>query len=170
MSNRRKVEIYTSFLRLSGELEGPAQERLTDLVSVPGPCLELHDAAVEPVTEHHLRLGQGVQRLSVVKASISLVCPRDVVEEATRHQEAWREKERVHVHLNTQAFSMLCEVHLEPGTGLEDHLCGNGGGFVPVTNLSALWLSGPGEPRAVQRGFGLVNSAYLVGFAPAPPR
>ncbi|HVS41955.1 MAG TPA: hypothetical protein VMU20_06750 [Candidatus Dormibacteraeota bacterium] len=170
MSNRRRVEIYTSFLRLSGELEGLADERLTDLVSVPGPCLELCNAAVEPVTEHHLRLGQGVERLSVVKASISLVCPRDVVEEAARHREAWREKERVSVQLNSQAFSMVCEVHLEPGGELEDHLCGNGVGFVPVTNLSALWLSGPGEPRAVQRGFGLVNSAYLVGFAPAPPR
>jgi hypothetical protein len=170
MTHWRRVEIYTSFLRLSGELEGPAEERLTDLVAVPGPCLELRDAAVEPVTEHHLRIGRGVQRLSVVKASISLVCPRDQVGETARHREAWREKERVPVQLNSQAFSMLCEVHVEPGGSLEDHLCANGGGFFPVTNLSALWLSGPSEPRAVQRGFALVNSAYLVGFAPAPPR
>jgi hypothetical protein len=170
MSDWRRVEIYTAFLRMSGELEGPAEERLTDIVSVPDLCLELRDATVEPVTEHRLRLGQGMERLSVVKSSISLVCPRDVVAEAARHREAWREKERVPVQLNSQAFSMLCEVHLEPGCGLEDHLCGDGGGFVPVTNLSALWLSGPGEPRAVQRGFALVNSAYLVGFAPAPPR
>ena len=169
MSHWRRVEIYTSFLRLSGELEGSADGRLTDLVAASSPCLELRDAAVEPVTEHHLQLGQGLQVLSVVKAAISLVCPRDQVGETARHREAWREKERVPVQLNTQAFSMLCEVHLEPGTGLEDHLCADGGGFFPVTALSALWLTGP-EPRAVQRGFALVNSAHLVGFAPAPPR
>jgi hypothetical protein len=170
MSQWRRLEIYTAFIRLSGELEGALDERLTDLVAAPGRCLELRDAAVEPVTEHHLRLGAGVPRLSVVKSSISLICPRDQVGETARHRDAWREKERVRVQLNAEAFSMLCEVHLEPGTALEDHLCGNGGGFVPVTNLSALWLSGPGEPRAVQRGFALVNSAYVVGFSPAPPR
>ncbi|MGH7749003.1 MAG: hypothetical protein ACREQ5_30195, partial [Candidatus Dormibacteria bacterium] len=108
--------------------------------------------------------------LSVVKSAISLVCPRDQVGETARLREAWREKQRVAVQLNSQAFSMLCEVHLEPGVALEEHLCGAGMTLLPVTNFSALWLSGGGEPRAVQRGFALVNCADLVSFAPAPPR
>jgi hypothetical protein len=169
MSRWRRVEIYTTFLKLTGEIAGPADERLTDLVAGPGPVLELRDAAVEPVSEHHV-LTRGVERLSVVKAAISLVSPSDQVGETARHREAWREKARVAVQLNAQAFSMLCEVHLEPGAALEDHLCSTGTALVPVTNLSALWLSTPGEPRAVQRGFALVNCAYLVSFAPAPPR
>jgi hypothetical protein len=169
MSRWRRVEIYTTFLKLTGEVEGSPDERLTDLVAGPGPVVELCDAAVEPLTEHHL-LTRGVQRLSVVKAAISLVCPSDQVGETARHREAWREKQRVSVQLNSQAFSMLGEVHLEPGATLEEHLCSTDTALVPVTNLSALWLSAPGEPRAVQRGFALINCAHLVSFAPAPPR
>jgi hypothetical protein len=170
MSHWRRVEVYTTFLRLSGEVEGSADQRLTELVAGPGPVLELRDAAVEPVTEHHLQLSRDVQRLSVVKTAISLLCPRDQVGETARHREAWREKQRVAVQLNSEAFSMLGEVHLEPGAALEEHLGSAGTTLVPVTNLSALWLSAPGEPRAVQRGFALVNCAHLVSFAPAPPR
>jgi len=51
MSRWRRVEIYTSFLRLSGELEGPVEERLTsgqelELV-VPRDKLLLFDAETE---------------------------------------------------------------------------------------------------------------------------
>lgn len=169
MSQWRRVEVYTTFLKLSGDLEGPADERLSDLVTAPGPVLELRDAVVEPFAEPHLQRGR-VPMLSVMKSAISLVCPRDQVAETARLRDAWREKNRVSVQLTAQAFSMLCEVHLEPGVGLEDHLCGSGGQLVPVTNFSALWQAGGAEPRAVQRGFALVNCAWLVSFAPAPPR
>lgn len=169
MSHGRGVEVYTSFLKLSGALDGPAEERLTDLVAGAGSVLDLYDASVEPATEHHLPLSRGQSRLSVVKASIILVCPRDPVGETARHREAWREKQKMTVQLNAQAFSMLGEVHLEPGDSLEDHLCGQETFFVPVTGVSALWLAGA-EPRAVQRGFALLNRAALVSFAPAPAR
>ncbi len=166
MSQWRRVEIYTTFLKLTGELEGAAERRLTDLVAAPGPVLELRAAAVEAAIDHQRRMGDDVQRISVVKTAISLVCPRDQVGQAARHREAWREKERVAVQLNAQAFSMRGEVHLEPGASLDDHLSGEGASFVPVTNLSALWLAGGGEPRAVQRGFAVLNCATLVSFAP----
>ncbi|HEY2703065.1 MAG TPA: hypothetical protein VGL20_05180 [Candidatus Dormibacteraeota bacterium] len=165
MSQWHRVEIYTTFLKLTGELEGAAERRLTDLVAAPGPVLDLRGAVVEAATDHQHRVDDG-QRLSVVKSAISLVCPRDQVGQAARHREAWREKQRVAVRLNAQAFSMRGEVHLEPGVTLDHHLSGEAGPFVPVTNLSALWLSG-GEPRAVQRGFAVLNCAALVSFAPA---
>ncbi len=167
MGEWHRVEIYTTFLKLTGELEGAADRRLTDLVGAPGPALELRGATVEHATEPRPRLGGGGERLSVVKAAISLVCPRDQVGQAARHREGWREKERVRVQLNAEAFSMLGEVHVEPGHSLGDHLCGELAGFLPVTNLSALWLAGGGEPRAVQRGFALLNCATLVSFGPA---
>ncbi len=166
MSQWHRVEIYTTFLKLSGELEGAAERRLTDLVAAPGPVLDLRAAVVEAAIDHQHRVGDDGQRLSVVKSAISLVCPRDQVGQAARHREAWREKERVAVRLNAQAFSMRGEVHLEPGVSLDDHLSGETAPFVPVTNLAALWLSG-GEPRAVQRGFAVLNCAALVSFAPA---
>jgi hypothetical protein len=166
MSEWRWVEIYTTFLKITGELEGAADRRLTDLVAGPDPMLDLRAAAVEAVTDHQHRLGADAQRLTVVKAAISLVCPRDQVGEAARDREGPGEKRRVAVQLSAQAFSMRGEVHLEPGVSLHDHLCGEGAGFVPVTGLSALWLAGAGEPRAVQRGFALLNRATLVSFAP----
>ena len=169
MSQWRQVEVYTTFLKLSGEVEGSPDERLSDLVTGPGLVLELRGAAVEPVAEH-LQFGRGVPILSVMKSAITLICPRDQVGEFSRHRDVWREKQRVPVQLNSEAFTMICEVHLEPGVGLEEHLCGARSTLVPVTGFSALWLAGGGEPQAVQRGFALVNCAYLVSFAPAPPR
>ena len=166
MSDWRWVEIYTTFLKITGELEGAPDRRLTDLVAGPGPVLGLRAAAVEAATDHQHRLGGDGQRLTVVKAAISLVCPRDQVGEAARDREGRREKQRVPVQLNAEAFSMRGEVHLEPGVSLDDHLGGEGAGFIPVTDLSALWLAGAGEPRAVQRGFALLNCATLVSFAP----
>ncbi|HEV7466351.1 MAG TPA: hypothetical protein VGP96_08615 [Candidatus Dormibacteraeota bacterium] len=166
MSEWRWVEIYTTFLRITGELEGPADRRLTDLVAGPGPVLDLRAAAVEAATDPQHRLGEDGLRLTVVKAEISLVCPRDQVGEAARDREGGREKQPVAVQLSAQAFSMRGDVHLEPGVSLDDHLCREGAGFIPVTGLSALWLAGAGEPRAVQRGFALLNCATLVSFAP----
>jgi hypothetical protein len=167
MSHWSRVEVYSTFLKLTGDLDWPPEVRLSDLVA-DSDVIELRDPAVEPATEHHLRLNRGEQRLTVVKAAISLLCPRDQVGETARHREAWRRKQRVPVLLNAQAFSMVCDVHLEPGASLDDHLCDRTA-FVPVTNLSALWLSGAGEPRAVQRGFALLNCGVLVSFAAAPP-
>ncbi|HEX3606689.1 MAG TPA: hypothetical protein VH134_12250 [Candidatus Dormibacteraeota bacterium] len=172
MSQWRRVELYTTFLRLSGELEGPAEQRLTDLVAECGPVLELRGAVVDPALDNARALiaADGERRLSAVRSAITLVCPRDQAGETARHREGWTEKLRLPVQLHASAFSMLGEVHLEPGAGLAELLCDGDAGFVPVTNFSALWFAGAGEPRAVQRGFALVNCAHLVGFGPAPPR
>jgi hypothetical protein len=77
----------------------------------------------------------------------------------------WREKEAQAAAINTSAFSIVCDVHLERRRSLEQHLERAMGDFLPVTNVSALWIAAGQETHAVQRPFALLNPAAILSFS-----
>ena len=65
--------------------------------------------------------------------------------------------------INTSAISLVGDVHLSPGNDLQDHLERHPGDFLPVTNLSALWITAiTNETHAVQSAFALLNPASIL--------
>jgi hypothetical protein len=78
------------------------------------------------------------------------------------------------VALNTIAFSMVCDVHLEPQVSLHAHLQRYQREFLPVTRMSAVAVASlmglaPGaQPMSLQRDFALVNPRNIVSFSVRP--
>jgi len=86
----------------------------------------------------------------------------------------WREKVRHQVVLNTTAFSMVCDVHLEPRVSLITHLQRYDREFLPVTRMAAVAVASmmalaPGaQPQTLRRDFALVNPRNIVSFSVRP--
>jgi hypothetical protein len=92
-------------------------------------------------------------------------------EQAGQNRMMWREKVRHQVVLNTTAFSMATDVHLEPRISLLTHLQRSQRDFLPVTRVSAVLvasLTGIAEgtpPQTMERAFALVNPRHIVSFS-----
>jgi len=166
MSDWCELEIYSAFMRMTGQLELVGHERLTDTVNRFGDFLHLRNSRVEPLSVNHPILSRLEPRTTVAKAALVLICPAG---DAERHGSAamWREREAQAVSINTVSFSLVADVHLEPRRSLQDQLERFRGDFIPVTNVSALWVAALGsETHTVQRPFGLLNPAAILSFAP----
>jgi len=102
--------------------------------------------------------------LTVAKSGVVLICPLD--DAGDGNQALWREKAVHPASINTQAFSMVGDLHMEPRHTLQDHLERFPGDFIPVTNLSALWVTAISSgTHAVQRPFALLNPAAILSFS-----
>ncbi|MBV8300705.1 MAG: hypothetical protein JOY68_02140, partial [Candidatus Dormibacteraeota bacterium] len=78
----------------------------------------------------------------------------------------WRETTPYAAAINTAAFSLVGDVHLAPGQNLQDHLERHPGDFLPITNLSALWITTiTTETQALQRPIALLNPSAILSFA-----
>lgn len=165
MSNWSKVEVYATFIRLSGEIEIVRPDRLSDAVNRFGQFIELRNAKAEPMSVNYPVLSRKEEKMTIAKASVILIAPEDGNEES--NSPMWRAKVSQPVAINTQAFSLLGDVHLEPRHSLQDHLERFPGDFIPVTNLSALWVTAiSDETHSIQRPFALINPASILSFAP----
>lgn len=163
MSGWRRVEIYGTFVRITGEVELAASDRFSDTVNRVGAFLHLRGARSEPLSVNYPVLSRAEPLVAVSKAAIILVCPLDEPREG--NPAMWRETVMLPAAFNTAAFTMVGDVHLAPGQNLEDHLQRHPGDFLPVTNVSALWITSiGGEPQALQRPFALVNPAMMLSF------
>lgn len=163
MSGWRRVEIYGTFVRITGEVELAASDRFSDTVNRVGAFLHLRGARSEPLSVNYPVLSRAEPLVAVSKAAIILVCPLDEPREG--NPAMWRETVMLPAAFNTAAFTMVGDVHLAPGQNLEDHLQRHPGDFLPVTNVSALWITSiGGEPQALQRPFALVNPATMLSF------
>ncbi len=164
VTGRREVEIYGAFMKVSGALEIYGAERLSDTVNRFGSFIHLRNASTEPLASHYPVLGRLEDRATITKAAVILICPRD--QEAEGTSAMWRERVAHPASINTAAFSMVGDVHLEPSHSLEDHLERNPGDFLPITNMSALWVASPdGETHALQRPFALLNPTAILSFS-----
>ncbi|MBV8444503.1 MAG: hypothetical protein JOZ92_01155, partial [Candidatus Dormibacteraeota bacterium] len=68
--------------------------------------------------------------------------------------------------INTAAFSLVGDVYLAPGHNLQDHLERHPGDFLPITNLSALWITTiTSQTQALQRPIALLNPSAILSFA-----
>jgi hypothetical protein len=163
MSGWRRVEVYGTFVRVTGEVELAASDRFSDTVNRVGAFLHLRGARSEPLSVNYPVLSRAEPLVAVSKAAIILVCPLD--EPRAGNPAMWRETVMLPAAFNTAAFTMVGDVHLAPGQNLEDHLQRHPGDFLPVTNVSALWITSiGGEPQALQRPFALVNPATMLSF------
>jgi hypothetical protein len=165
----RAVEVYGECMSISGEIEVLPPQRLSDAVNHLGDYFELRAACAEPLSVNVPVLSKRSEHATVAKAAIVLLCPRDplVLDDDQRGFAGLRrEKQRVPMAITTGAISMIADVHLEPRHTLRDHLERYRGDFLPLTNLSALWVgSAAAETLALQRGFALLNPASILTFA-----
>lgn len=163
MTGWRRVEIYGTFVRVTGEVELAGAERFSDTVNRVGAFLHLRGARSEPLSVNYPVLSRAEPLVAVSKAAVILLCPLDDAREG--NPAMWRETVPCAAAFNTAAFTMVGDVHLSPGQNLEDHLERHPGDFLPVTNVSALWITSiGGEPQALQRPFALVNPATMLSF------
>ncbi|MBJ7608441.1 MAG: hypothetical protein JF887_03280 [Candidatus Dormibacteraeota bacterium] len=164
MSDWRTLEIYSTFLKVTGELEIVRPDRVSDAVNRFGEYLQLRRGRAEPISVSHPLLSRSEPMMAVAKAATSLICP---VDDGTDGNPAlWREKMATPAVINTQAFSMIGDVHLEPRHSLRDHLERFPGDFIPISNISALWITSmSAETHTVQRSFALLNPAAMLTFA-----
>jgi hypothetical protein len=164
VSDWRTLEIYATFIKVTGELEIVRPDRLIDAVNRFGDYLQLRNGRAEPMSLSYPILSRTEPRMTVAKSAASLVCPLD--DGGDGNPAMWREKVAQPVAVNTQAFSMICDVHLEPRHSLQDHLERFPGDFIPVTNVSAVWITAISSgTHAIQRQFALLNPAAILSFA-----
>lgn len=164
MNDWRTIEIYSTFLRLTGEFEIVRPDRVSDAVNRFGDYLNLRDARAEPMSARYPSLSHGEPRVTVAKSAGVLVCP--IGDGGDGNPALWREKVVTQASINTEAFSMIGDVHLDPRHSLQDHLERYPGDFIALTNVSALWIIAmTSETHTVQRSFALLNPAAILSFA-----
>ncbi len=164
MSGWREVEVYGTFIRLTGELEVIGAERLSDSINRFGAFLQVRNSRAEPLSTNYPVLSRLEPRVTIAKSGVILVCPLEDVPDG--NSAMWRETVPYAASINTSAISLVGDVHLSPGNDLQDHLERHPGDFLPVTNLSALWITAvTNETHAVQRAFALLNPASILSFS-----
>lgn len=164
MSDWRTLEIYATFIKVTGEVEIVRPDRLIDTVNRFGDYLQVRNGRSEPLSGDHPVLNRSEPRVTVAKAAVVLICPLD--DAGDGNPAMWREKVAQPAAITTQAFTMIGDVHLEPRHSLQDHLERFPGDFIPVTNLSALWITDlASRTNAVQRPFALLNPASILSFS-----
>jgi hypothetical protein len=164
VSDWRTLEIYATFIQVTGELEIVRPDRVSDAVNRFGDYLRLRNGWAEPLSVSYPILSRTEPLLTVAKSGVVLICPLDDGGDGNRA--LWREKAVHPASINTQAFSMVGDLHMEPRHTLQDHLERFPGDFIPVTNLSALWVTAISSgTHAVQRPFALLNPAAILSFS-----
>jgi hypothetical protein len=165
MDEWRKVEIYGNFMKVGGEFLVSPPDRMSDSVNRIGGFLKLRNASVEPMSVNYPVISQTEPKTTIAKQAVILICPVSDHQE-TRNDQMWRHKLVQAVAINTHSFSMVGDVHLEPRMSLQDQIERTMGDFLPITNLSALWIATAGsETHSLQRPFALLNPASILSFA-----
>jgi hypothetical protein len=160
-----EVEVYATYMKLTGEIEVPGSQRLSDVVNGGERYLSLRDTRAEPLSVNYPVLSRVEPQTAIAKSAVILLCP---LEEGERERipGAHRTKVSHQAVFNSVAFSLVGDVHLEPGQTLQEQLEAHPGDFLPITNVSALWVTAlSAETGAVQRVFALLNPAAILSFS-----
>jgi hypothetical protein len=164
----QRVEVYSSSLRIKGELEIEPPLRLSDEVNRLPDYFTLRNTLAEPLLTSYPVVSSEEPVCHVARSSIVMILP---VGGPPQHNHAmWKQKVKRQVVLNTTAFSMAADIHLEPREDLRTRFDRFPLDFLPITSVSAVLvasLSGgsEGAPQTLQREFALVNPASVVSFA-----
>ena len=153
-------------MRVTGLLEVVPPQRLSDAINRVGDWIEVREAVTEPLVLSHPVLSRREGRAAVAKSSVALICPVGGTE-ASANPAMWREKTPWPVSITTEAYTLVADVHLDPRRSLLDHLELHGHDFLPLTNVSALWIAGT-VPQSVQRSLALLNPTAIVSFGLPP--
>ncbi|HVA21437.1 MAG TPA: hypothetical protein VNN74_05015 [Candidatus Micrarchaeia archaeon] len=167
MDGGEAVVIFSSFLKLTGEIAVTAPLRLTDVVNRRADFLEVRNVSLEPLASTYPVVSHVETSALVAKASIVFVAPvHEAPLETGRRSALLVEKVIRRVAVSTDAFSLVCEVFLEPRLGLRETIERNLDDFIPVRNLSAVWVPAlTREPVSIQRPFALLQPRRILSFA-----
>src|SRR5487761_379234 len=164
MSGWTQVEVYATFIKLTGEME-LRSDRLRDRVNGAARYLTLRNTRAEPLSVSYPVLSRVEPRTTIAKSAVILLCPLE--EPGVDSSPGVRRRKVVHQAVfNTIAFSLVGDIHLDPSETLQQHLEANPGDFLPITNVSALWVTAlSSATSAVQRPFALLNPSSILSFS-----
>jgi hypothetical protein len=165
VSGWTQVEVYATFVKLTGELEVIHPDRLSDGVNHPDRFLSLRDTRAEPLSVNYPVLSRVEPQTIIAKSAVILICPLEEPR-ADPAPGALRPKVAHQAVFNSVAFSLVGDVHLDPGESLRQHLEAHPTDFLPLTNVSALWVPAlSSETSTVQRSFALLNPVAILSFS-----
>ncbi|MDA8333114.1 MAG: hypothetical protein M0027_18260 [Candidatus Dormibacteraeota bacterium] len=167
MENWERIELFSSFLKLTGDIEVVPPLRLTDVVNRMTEYLEVRQLTLEPLASTYPVISTVEEAAMVSKRSILIIAPlsdssadpggrRTLLEQKVAHQ----------VALTIDTFSLVCEVFLEPRLSLRETLERSVDDFLAVRNLNAVWLPALTHERVtIQRPFALVHPRQILSFS-----
>jgi hypothetical protein len=182
------VEVYGPLFGAIGRLTLPAPVRLSDFVNEREGFLRLTD--VELTTNGEMtatpQTGPMTEYL-INKTGIELIC-QPAAEAIERRSEGedygkslWQAlnkmavdanadlrvpKERHYVQVHTHRFTVGAYLHLAHGASLDAVLSHLPTKFVAVTDATAHFLGGTGQPTTIERKLMLVNRDHILLVAP----
>lgn len=165
ISRWTEVEVYATFMKLTGEMEVAHFDRLSDSVNHAERYLTLRNSRAEPLSVNYPVLSRVEPLTTIAKSAVILLCPLEEPE-GEPAPGARRAKLAHQVVFNSIAFSLVGDIHLEPRQTLQEHLEAHPHDFLPLTNVSALWVTAiSSETNTVQRAFALLNPAAILSFS-----
>ncbi|HUY56950.1 MAG TPA: hypothetical protein VMV12_03895 [Candidatus Micrarchaeaceae archaeon] len=167
MENWERVEMFSSFLKLSGDIEVVPPLRLTDVVNRMTEFLEIDHLTLEPLASTYPVISTVEDSAMVAKRALLMVVP--IGDSAADHggrRALLEAKVARQVALTIDTFSLVCEVFLEPRLSLRETLERSVDDFLPVRNLNAVWLPALTHERVtIQRSFALIHPRQILSFS-----
>lgn len=167
VENWERVELFSSFLKLSGDIEVVPPLRLTDVVNRMTEYLEIQHLTLEPLASTYPVISTVEDSAMVAKRALLMVVP--IGESAADHggrRALLETKVARQVALTIDTFSLVCEVFLEPRLSLRETLERSVDDFLPVRNLNAVWLPALTHERVtIQRSFALIHPRQILSFS-----
>jgi hypothetical protein len=161
-----QVEVYATFMKLTGEVEVAGGDRLSDVVNRADRHLILRNTRSEPLSVNYPVLSRVEPRTTIAKSAVILLCPLDDECEGDGVAALRRRKIAHQAVFNSIAFSLVGDIHLDPGETLLQHIETHPLDFLPLTNVSALWVTAiSSETTTVQHRFALLNPAAILSFS-----
>ncbi len=183
------VEVFGPLFGAIGRLTLPAPVRLSDFVNEREGFLRLTD--VELTTNGEMtatpQAGPMTEYL-INKTGIELICqpPAEAIERRSEvdkdyGKSLWQAlnqmagnansdlrvpKERHYVQVHTHRFTVSAYLHLAHGAALDQVLSHLPTKFVAVTDATAHFLGGTGQPTTIERKLMLVNRDHILLVAP----
>jgi hypothetical protein len=166
----KAVEVYSNLLRIRGQIQVLPGARLSDEVNRLERFMTLYNASAEPLVSSYPVVSRQESSSAVAKSQVVMVVP-EAEAEAEQNRGLWRQKVQHQVVLNTTAFALTAEIHLEPRMTLAQHIEQSGNEFLAVTRVNAIVIPslGNGTPNTFQRAFALVNPLAIVSYSIRPP-
>jgi hypothetical protein len=164
-----QIEVYSTFLRIRGEMRIQPPLRLSDEVNRLLDYLQLQNTTTEPLLSSYPVVSAQESNTTIAKHAVVMITTETGPPQ--HNPMMWKEKIRHQIVLNTTAFSMAADVHLEPKVDLLTHFQRNPRDFLPITRVSAIVVASLGgmpagsPPQTLQRDFALVNPVSIVSFS-----
>jgi hypothetical protein len=183
------VEVYGPLFGAIGRLALSSPVRLSDFINERDGFLRLTDVefATDGDTTATAKKGQLTDYL-INKTGIELICqpPAEAIERRSEIDKdngtsLWQAlnkmavsansdlrvpKERHYVQVHTHRFTVGAYLHLAQGASLDAVLSHLPTKFVPVTDATAHFIGGTGQPSTIERKLMLVNRDHILLVAP----